>query len=175
MSSILNDKRTYNLIRKHISIPLVDVDPDSDAASELFLFDEMPIDMSKVTPELLLRLPSVYGLVLWLRENARADVVSLFRARKNERAVLSNNCLNPIGDSRPISKTTERAVDAYVESQPSIVELNAKYEQAKSELEHLNAVCDAVKNYNINLNTYFRVMMSDENQAPPLPKATIKL
>lgn len=139
---------------------------DSEKERKVKILDEIPVDPTKVSQEMLLRLPSTYGIMLWLREGAKTQLQSLLRARKSERARLSNSCLNPVDEVRPISKTTERAVDAYVESQPSVIDLNAKYDQAKSEVEYLNAVCETLKTYNFNLNTYFKSFARDEQTTP---------
>jgi len=167
MASILDDKNIVRILRDNFRISIDDAYDKDGKNVNIVVLDEMPFSPHSVTDVLLLKVPSLIGTLGLLHENCKAKVASLYQQRKTERARLANSCLNPVSGASPITKTTEKAVEAYVECQPAIISLNAEYEQAKAEMGIVGAAFTAMQEYNTNLRAYFKCFSNNEMVSGP--------
>lgn len=170
MDSILDNADVVRILRKAFKITLDDTMDKQGQPVELVVLDEIPFDPRKVSDDFLLRLPSLLGVLSFLGESCKAEVSAVANARKTTKSRLIHNCLNPVSGHSPISKTTEKAVEAYVESQPEVVDLNMKHSAAKTELGIVQAALYAVHEYNTNLRAYFKTFREDEMLSMPVSR-----
>jgi hypothetical protein len=173
-----DNPRVRAVIKKYVTFKWVDFDGETGDNLGLSLYNELPDDPWGCEPQILMNIPKRFGLYCRVRDLCGGALRNAQRARKNARSALFRRATNPDptnpNDQTGLKKITDKAVEAWIETDPEIMRLSMVHDKAELEYTMMCSACEAIKMYYDGLKALLYSGNHEESTFGDLPSPRAK-